>query len=416
MLSEAAMTALGFFWKAGWAFVLGYAISAMIQVFVPRARLTRFMGGPGFKSVGTATGFGAISSSCSFAALAAARALLKKGAHFVAVVAFMFASTNLVIELGILILIFLGWQFLAAEIVGGLVLIVISSTIIRLTYPRSWIEAARERVEGEGDGDEESFDWRSRLRSREGWRMVGRRFGMEWGMVWQEITIGFTIAGLVAALVPASFWETLFLAERAAESPGNFLLVLYNAAIAPFIAAATFIGSMGNIPLATVLASGGVLFGGIMGFIYSDLMVPPLVKINAKYYGWRVALYIAAVMYASIVSTAVLLHYAFLWTGLTPETTREVSEVTRFKVDYTLFMNIAAVALVGVLWWLARGGGSDHRREGDHREGDHGGGDDSEGDGHSHHHGGGGGLGVQGVIAVACAVFLLAGLLVRLIS
>src|SRR6056297_2168810 len=151
LYGESAKTALGFFWKAGWAFVMGYFISGMIQAFVPKTELTRYMGKANFRSIWLSTFFGAASSSCSFAALAAARSLVKKGAHFVAAVAFMFASTNLVIELGILILIFLGWQFLAAEIVGGLVLIAISSLLIKWTYPESWLQAARDKVESEGD-------------------------------------------------------------------------------------------------------------------------------------------------------------------------------------------------------------------------------------------------------------------------
>ena len=154
---EAAKTAAGFFWKSGWAFVLGYFISAMIQAFVPKGRLTPYLGGPDVKSVGLATVFGAISSSCSFAALAAARALIMKGAHFVAAVAFMFASTNLVIELGILIFIFLGWQFLAAEIIGGLVLILISRQLVIWTYPSTWLEKAREKVTQEGGSEEEDL-------------------------------------------------------------------------------------------------------------------------------------------------------------------------------------------------------------------------------------------------------------------
>ena len=199
-IAESAMTSLGFFWKAGWAFVLGYSISAMIQVFVPKGRLVRFMGDPSPKSVGLATAFGSISSSCSFAALAAARSLVLKGAHFVAAVAFMFASTNLVIELGILIMIFLGWQYLAAEIVGGVLLIVISSVLIKITYPKRWLDAARDKVESEAPKEEEDFDPWQRMRSREGWRRVGHQFVMEWKMVWQEILIGFTIAGFVAVL------------------------------------------------------------------------------------------------------------------------------------------------------------------------------------------------------------------------
>lgn len=369
---EAAKTTAGFFWKSGWAFVLGYAVSGMIQAFVPKRRLTRHMGDPDAKSVSLSTLFGMISSSCSFAALAAARALVHKGAHFVSAVAFMFASTNLVIELGILILIFLGWQFLVAEIIGGLILIAISTILIRLTYPKSWMEAAREKVEAEGDAEAESFDPMDRITSLKGWARVGNNFVDEWLMVWQEILIGFTAAGFIAVFVPDSFWKALFLSDFAVDNPGNFWVVLQNAMVAPFVAAATFIGSMGNIPLATVLSSGGVLFAGIMGFIYSDLMVPPLVKVNAKYYGWRVALYIAGVMYASIVATAIILHYGFYWFGVMPETGRAVSDVAQFKLDYTLFMNIAALAIVAVMLWLR---GKHHRMAEDEPGHDHAGGE-----------------------------------------
>ncbi|WP_022835343.1 permease [Salisaeta longa] len=363
---EATKTAIGFFWKSGWAFVLGYTISAMIQSFVPKARLTRYMGDGGAGSVGLSTIFGAVSSSCSFAALAASRSLVAKGAHFVAAVAFMFASTNLIIELGILILIFLGPQYLAAEIVGGLVLIAISSLLIRWTYPQEWLEAAREKVEREAPEMEEDFDWRERIQSRKGWHLVGTSFVDEWKMVWEEILIGFTIAGFVAVLVPQWFWEALFLTNFQATLPA-WLIALENAMVAPFVAAATFIGSMGNIPLATVLASNGVLFAGIMGFIYSDLMVPPLVATNAKYYGWRVALYIAGIMYVSIVATALILNGSFALIGWVPEGAREIAALTQFAIDYTFWMNVASVAVVGAqlyLRWQHRrmhaGGGHDH--------------------------------------------------------
>jgi uncharacterized membrane protein YraQ (UPF0718 family) len=360
---EAVMTAAGFFWKAGWAFVLGYAVSAMIQAFVPKARLAPRLGKATPRSIGEATVFGAVSSSCSFAALAAARSLVLKGAHFVAAVAFMFASTNLVIELGILILIFLGWQFLAAEIVGGVLLIAISSVLIRLTYPRRWLEEARRKVEAEGGQEMEDFDWKKRLTTWTGWCRVGHRFVMEWKMVWREILIGFTVAGFVAVFVPDRFWKAVFLNDLAQADPANPLVVLENALVAPFVAALTFIGSMGNIPLATVLNSGGVLFAGIMGFIYSDLVVPPLVKVNAKYYGWRVALYIAGVMYVSIVATALVLHYGFLALGMTPESASEVEHVALFAIDYTFWMNLAAVAVVALMVYLYRLH-LKHRREG----------------------------------------------------
>ncbi len=352
LYGESTKTALGFFWKSGWAFVLGYFVSGMIQAFVPKRKLTRYMGQADFKSISLSTLFGSASSSCSFAALAAARALVKKGAHFVAAVAFMFASTNLVIELGILILIFLGWQFLAAEILGGLILIAISSVLIKLTYPEKWMNHARRKVEDEGSDLEEDFDWKKRITSKEGWQLVGHKFVNDWKMAWEDILIGFTIAGFVAVLVPEQFWSALFLVD-ATHLP-NWLVTIENALVAPFVAASTFIGSMGNIPLATVLQSNGVLFAGIMGFIYSDLMVPPLVHINARYYGWRVALYIAGIMFGSIVITALLLNGLFSYLNIIPESEKVVSEITQFKIDYTFWMNLVFVWIAGWLVWKNR--------------------------------------------------------------
>ncbi len=367
--AEATRTAFGFFWKSGWAFVLGYTVSAMIQAFVPKGKLTQFMGGADPRSVTLATIFGAASSSCSFAALATARSLILKGAHFVAAVAFMFASTNLVIELGILILIFLGWQYLLAEILGGLVLILISSVLIRMTYPRDWLDAAREKVEEEASSEEENFNWKKRIVSLEGWQMVGMNFVHDWQMVWKEILIGFTIAGFVAVLVPAEWWAAIFLTDMQDQLP-RWLIALENAVVAPLVAAATFIGSMGNIPLATVLSANGVLFAGVIGFIYSDLMVPPLVAVNAKYYGLRVALYIAAVMFVSIVVTALTLTASFSLLGITPESNKAVTNVVQFKVDYTFWMNLAfSCVAIGLVWlFLARKrhhGHENHDMEGD---------------------------------------------------
>lgn len=373
---EAAKTAVGFFWKSGWAFVLGYCISGMIQAFVPKRKLTEHMGQASLESVALATGFGALSSSCSFAALAAARSLLVKGAHFVATVAFMFASTNLVIELGILIWIFLGWQFLAAEIVGGLVLIAVSSLLIRLVYPQRMLEEAREKA-GESAPPEEEFDWRERIRSRGGWRRVGHGFVQEWQMAWEDVLIGFTIAGFMAVFVPTELWEALFLVG--VEGIPGWLLALENAVVAPFVAAATFIGSMGNIPLATVLDTNGVVFAGIMGFIYSDLMVPPLVRVNAKYYGWRTSLYIAGIMFVSIVATALILTGLFTVLDLIPEGQgRAVGEVTQFRIDYTFWLNLAFAVLAGVMILLDRA----HRRS--QRE--------AQGHDHDHEDGGGGSI------------------------
>ena len=348
LYGEAAVTAFGFFWKAGWAFILGYFISSMIQSFVPKKKLTKYMGQANFKSISLSTIFGGASSSCSFAALAAARALLHKGAHFIAVVAFMFASTNLVIELGILILIFLGWEFLAAEIIGGLILIAISSILIKITYPKGLIAAARKKVEQEAELGEEDFDWKERINSKYGWDLVAKNFVMEWKMVWQEILIGFTIAGFVAVFISDNIWAKIFLMDYVDQLPA-WLIALENALVAPLVAALTFIGSMGNIPLATVLNANGVLFAGIMGFIYSDLMVPPLIAVNAKYYGKKVAFYIAGIMYVSIILTALILNSLFAVLDIVPESNKVITELTQFKIDYTFWMNLFFIVLAGAL-------------------------------------------------------------------
>ncbi|RME38650.1 MAG: permease [Deltaproteobacteria bacterium] len=394
LYGEASKTAVGFFWKAGWAFVLGYWVSAMIQAFVPKGRLTPYMGKADFKSVSLATVFGAASSSCSFAALAAARALVLKGAHFVAAVAFMFASTNLVVELGILILIFLGWQFLAAEIVGGLFLIGISSVLIKLTYPKRWIEDAREALEKRAGNEDEDFNWKQRVLSREGWELVGHHFVSDWKMVWEEIVIGFTIAGFMAVVVPPSLWEKIFLMGEEGNLP-EWLIVLENTVVAPFVAAATFIGSMGNIPLATVLNTNGVMFAGIMGFIYSDLMVPPLVMINAKYYGWRVALYIAAVMFCSIVLTAITMHYVFSTLNIMPKSSRRVEDIAQFALDYTFYLNVIFVFVAAWLVWLHKR----YSRKAEDRM----------------QHGASERIGLEKIIALLCLVILMVGLLAFLL-
>lgn len=346
-LGEASLSSAGFFWKSAWAFVLGYAISAMIQAFVPRARLTERMGGDGLRPIGLATAFGAISSSCSFAALAAARTLIAKGASTVAGLAFMFASTNLVIELGILIVIFLGWPYLIAELAGGLMLIGISTTLFRWTAPDDLSEQMRSTARETAPDEPDDFDWRSRIRSVEGWEIVGERFVGEWRMVWKEIAIGFVVAGFIATLVPESFWRTLFLTD-ATHLPGWFVR-LENALVAPLVAASTFIGSMGNIPLATVLGSSGAALAGVLAFLFSDLMIPPLVRVNARYYGWRGALWIAGVMFVSIVSTALILDTAITATGIALPTPAPPASHSAFALDYTFVLNLVFAGVAAAL-------------------------------------------------------------------
>ncbi len=357
----AAFTSVGLFWTAFWAFGLGYLISSMIQVFVTRARMRQSMGDAGPKSVALGTVFGFISSSCSFAALATTRSLFAKGAGLVPALAFLLASTNLVIELGIVISVFLAWQFVVAEYVGGMLLILLMWLAVRLTHPGRLIERARERAQAaEGDEDSDIPDWRKLITSLEGWGRVATRYVMEWKMVWKDVTIGFTVAGIIAAFVPRTFFETLFVGSGSAD-PALWQIAL-QALIGPVAAFFTFIGSMGNIPLAAVLYSNGVSFAGIMAFIFSDLVVFPVLRIQATYYGWRMAGYILAVFLAVLVASALILHLGFDLLGLLPDPSaaRSVTDRTFFSVDFTLALNLVfAAASLGFVAWKAHRQGVD---------------------------------------------------------
>ena len=352
LYGEAALTSLGYFWQALWAFVLGYIISSMIQVFVTRDRMQKVMGEAGRGSVALGTFFGFISSSCSFAALATTKSLFKKGAGFVPAMAFLLASTNLVIELGIIIAVFLGWQFVVGEYVGGILLILFSWLFYKLTRPKDMIRQARRRLreqEGEDESGEGQTNWKEKLQSQEGWEQVARKYFMEWGMVWKDVTVGFTIAGIISAFVPSAFFQTLFIG--AGQDGGlSFLAVLENIIIGPIAAFFTFIGSMGNIPLAAILYGNGVSFGGVMAFIFSDLVVFPVIRVNAKYYGWKMALYILGLLFAALIATSLVLHYGFSLLGILPQGASGGSgQENRFAIDYTFFLNLAFLAITGIL-------------------------------------------------------------------
>lgn len=358
----AATTTLGLFWTAFWAFALGYLISSMIQIFVTRQTMREQMGHAGPRSVAMGTFFGFVSSSCSFAALSGTRALFAKGAGLVPALAFLLASTNLVVELGIIIAIFLGWQFVVGEYVGGILLILLMWLMIRLTSGVAPIEEARRNARASEDDhngeDEADTPWRKKMASTESWAMVGQRYVMEWMMVWKDVTVGFTVAGIIAAFVPQSFFEWLFIGG---DDP-NFYELLAQALVGPVAAFFTFIGSMGNIPLAAVLYGNGVAFAGIMAFIFSDLVVIPVLRVNAQYYGWKMALYILGVFLVVLVATAMILHYGFAAFGLLPsaDQVRTVTDREFFKLDYTFWMNVAfaLLSLGFLLWKIARSGWS----------------------------------------------------------
>mgnify|MGYP003116940697 FL=1 len=351
---EAAYTTTGFFWMALWAFILGYIISSMIQIFVTEKRMQKTMNENEGKSVLLGTFFGFISSSCSFSALAGTKSIFKKGASFISSMAFLLASTNLVIELGILISIFLGWQFVVGEYVGGILLILISWILIRIINPKKLIERARKNLEGEDeDAIDDSKDWHKQIKKEDSWARVGKKYKMEWQMVWKDVTVGFTIAGIVAAFVPDSFFQTLFINSGQGNTDFTFLEILEHIIVGPIAAFLTFIGSMGNIPLAALLFGKGVSFAGVMAFIFSDLVVFPVLRINAKYYGWKMSFFILFLLFTALIGTSLALHYSFDLLGMLPDPSQvKIQDKEHFKIDYTFYLNIAFLAISGYLIYL----------------------------------------------------------------
>jgi uncharacterized membrane protein YraQ (UPF0718 family) len=352
--AEAAYTTSGFFWMALWAFALGYVISSGIQVFVTEKRMQETMGKEESKGLLLGTFFGFISSSCSFAALASAKSLFKKGASFVSSIAFLLASTNLVVELGIIISIFLGWQFVVGEYVGGIILILISWLLIKLINPKKLIKQARKRLDSEDDNDNDpDKSWKKKVKSETGWAKVSQQYGMEWKMVWKDVTIGFTIAGIVASFVPDSFFQTLFINSGQGNTDFGFFTILEHIIVGPIAAFLTFIGSMGNIPLAALLFGKGVSFAGVMAFIFSDLVVFPILRINAKYYGWKMSLFILFLLFSSLIGASLLLHYGFdLFNMLPDPSSVKITDSEFFKIDYTFWLNMIFLTISGYLLYL----------------------------------------------------------------
>ena len=356
-VGEALYTSAGMLWKTLWALIFGYLISAGIQVLITREQMGKLLGERGVKQVGLGGFFGFVSSSCSFAALAASRSVLVKGAHPVNSIAFLIASTNLVIELGLVLLVLLGWRFTLANFVLGGIMIVYAYLLTSLWFPKQWAEEAKRHAtkaqESEGVETKEAVpgSFRQKLLSKDGWVRISEAFFAEWKMVWKEILFGFTVAGFISVFVPQAFWNALFLNGGGRADP-SFFVVLENAAVAPFVAFFTFIGSMGNIPLTAMLWSRGVSFGGVMAFLGADLVAATVVWVHAKYYGWRYALVLSALLYVSMVAAGVTVHYLYALFGAIPTERPALNEMVAFGIDHTLFLNSAFAMLAGALLWL----------------------------------------------------------------
>ena len=347
-------------WEVWWALVLGFAISAIVQAWVPRQRIENALSGEGLKPVAKATGLGAASSSCSYAAIAIAKSLFQKGASAVSALAFQFASTNLVWELGLVLWVLIGWQFTLAEYLGGLVMIALMWALLRLFVSRQLEEEAREHAVHADAGHQHhavgtQLPWRERLTSTEAWSDVAHNFRGDWQMLYKEITIGFVLAGFIALLGDA-FFNGLFLND----APEG-VQVIWGAIIGPVIAVLSFVCSVGNVPLAAVLWSGGISFSGVMAFIFADLIVLPIIAAYRKYYGTSFALRITALMYVTMVIAALLIDLLFSALGLIPDTRPSTSDVFgSIEVDYKLVLNIlATVIFAGLMLLTVRRGATD---------------------------------------------------------
>jgi uncharacterized protein len=341
-------------WEVGWALVLGFLLSGIVQAWIPRDRMERALGGRGAREALLATGLGAASSSCSYAAIAIAKSLFQKGASFASAMAFQFASTNLVFEIGIVMWIFLGWEFTLAEFVGGILLIALMWGALRLFVTRRLEETARAHAQSAETGHQhhmaggEHLTLRQRLASVDAWSDVAHNFRGDWEMLWKEIGSGFLIAGFIA-LLPMSFFNGLFVTDAPAAPR-----LIENVILGPIVAALAFVCSVGNVPLAAVLWAGGISFSGVIAFIYADLIIVPIVVAYSKYYGWSMTRRLVAIMFATMVAAALIVDGLFSAAGLIPNHRPSIDSITSRGIEwnYTTVLNILFFVVAGTLFAL----------------------------------------------------------------
>ena len=364
-IADALQFAFGMTWEVLWALVLGFALSGAVQAVVSKQQMRRLLPDDSPRTLTVATGLGAASSSCSYAAVALARSLFRKGADFTSAMAFQFASTNLVVELGIILAVLLGWQFTAGEFVGGPIMIALMALLFRGFLKPVMGEEARQqadrgalgRMEGHAEMDMsvsgEGSLW-ERIRSPQGFIAISNSFVMDWATVWIDVFGGLLIAGGLAAWVPNSFWQGLFLQHHGA------LATLWGPLIGPLVAILSFVCSIGNVPLAAVLWNGGISFGGVLAFIFADLIILPILNIYRKYYGRRMAAFLLVTFYATMAAAGLIVDLTFRVIGLEPTGARHAN-VTNAGVswNYTTVLNIIFLLLAAVLMarYLRKGGG-----------------------------------------------------------
>ena len=363
------------FWETLWPLILGFGLAGAVQAFVSRDAMRRRLGDHRTPAVLRASGYGMVSSSCSYAASAMAKSLFVKGADFIAAMVFMFASTNLVIELGIVLVVLMGWQFAVSEFVGGIIMIVLLATLGALWLRGRLVVQARERLEAVEDATEhehqhgvaaDSADSRLplkvRLRSTAGWADSATYTMSDLTMVRRELFIGYAAAGFLAVLVPTSVWQAVFITGH------GFWTSVENAIVGPFIAIISCVCSIGNVPLAAALWSGGISFGGVIAFLFADLIAFPLLLIYRRYYGTRLMFRMLAVFWALMSTAGLLTELLFGAAGLVPTARPTTIAPAHFSWNYTTYLNLIFLALFGVLYWMYRnrerlGGGDRYARD-----------------------------------------------------
>jgi uncharacterized membrane protein YraQ (UPF0718 family) len=353
-LAHALNLALGMTWEILWALVLGFALSAMVQAVVSKREMTRLLPDDSPRSLAIASGLGAASSSCSYAAVALARSLFRKGADFTAAMVFEFASTNLVFELGIILALLLGWQFTVAEFAGGFLMIALLVVLFRLFLTPRLVEMARRQAErglrGSMEGHAEmdmsvtEGSLYSRITSPKGFTAISHSFVMDWAAIWKDVAGGLLIAGVLAAWVPERFWHHFFLISH----PG--VAKFWGPVIGPIVAIVSFVCSIGNVPLAAVLWNGGISFGGVISFIFADLIVLPILNIYRKYYGGKVTLFLLGTFYLTMAGAGLAIEFLFDALGLIPSGPRHAKVLeAHVSLNYTSVLNVLFVALAAIL-------------------------------------------------------------------
>ena len=352
-LGHALWMAFAMFWEILWPLILGFGLSAVVQAVVSKSEMTKVLPDDSSKSLAIACALGAASSSCSYAAVALARSIFRKGANFTAAMAFQLASTNLVAELTIIIIVLMGWQFAAAEFLGGALMVVLMALLFRMFLSHKLVAQARAqaerglkgKMEGHAEMDmsvTEGSLWQ-RITSKDGFTATSHYFVMDLAAVWKDIAIGLLIAGALAAWVPADFWKSFFLVSHPVAAK------IWGPIVGPIVAVVSFVCSVGNVPLAAVLWNGGISFGGVIAFIYADLIVLPIIDIYRKYYGWEVAALIVGVFYIAMAIAALAIEFLFDLLGLIPShRTAQIVEMS-VSFNYTTVLNIIFLAIAALL-------------------------------------------------------------------